>query len=99
MTEQQPPISFVNAAAVQPGFPQFISLREMGEYLVKRFDLHQGLWDVTFEIQIGVGQFGQNPADVLPGSMTRISRVGITPAVSKTHLTVDAAEVNPVPTG
>jgi hypothetical protein len=98
MTEQQPPISFINAAAFQPGVPQFVSLQEMGEYLVKRFGLHQGLWDVTFEIQIGVGQFGANPADVLPGSMTRISRVGLTPTVNKTHLSVDAAEVNPAPT-
>jgi hypothetical protein len=67
----------------------------MGAYMVKRFGLHQGLWDVTFEIQIGVGQFGQESADLLPGAMMRISRVGLTPAAVKTHLTVDAAEVNP----
>jgi hypothetical protein len=97
MTEQQPPISLIDATATQ-GAPQFISLQEVGVFLVKRFGLHQGLWDVTFEMQIGVGHFGQNPADVLPGSMTRISRVGLTPSASKTHLSVDAAEVNPAPT-
>jgi len=94
MTDQQPPVGFIDATA-QPAMPQFVSLRDMGEYLVKRFELHQGLWDVTFEIQIGVGLFGATPSDVLPGSMTRISRIGITPALSKTHLTIDAAEVNP----
>jgi len=89
-------MSFIDPVTGQPGVPQFISLQEIGEFLVKRFNLHEGLWDVTFEIQIGVGQFGQNSTDVLPGSMTRISRVGITPAISKTHLTIDAAEVNPI---
>jgi hypothetical protein len=91
MTEQHPPSIPTGTEA-----PQFISLQEMGVYLVKHFDLHQGLWDVTFEMQIGVGQFGQGPADILPGSMMRISRVGLTPALNgKTHLTVDAAEINP----
>lgn len=92
---EQPPISFIDPASAQPAPQHFISLEEMGKFLVKRFGLHEGLWDVTFEIQIGIGHFGSTPNDVLPGSMTRISRVGLTPSVNKTHLTIDAAEANP----
>jgi hypothetical protein len=79
MTEQQAPTTITPFhAAVAQVTPIHFFARD-GCAHVERFGLHQGLWDVTLEVQIGVGQFGQfgqGPADVLPGATMRISRVG-----------------------
>lgn len=66
--------------------------------LVKHYDLHQGMWDVAIEMQVGVGQFGGMPPDqaTLPGAIFRVSRVGLTQALQVGPLTVDAAEINPL---
>jgi hypothetical protein len=74
-----------------------VSLKEIGALLVKHYGLHEGLWDIVIEIQVGVGQFGAAPADAapLPGAMFRISRIGLNNALQVGPLTVNAAEVNP----
>jgi hypothetical protein len=74
-----------------------ISLKEIGALLVKRYGLHEGLWDVNVEIQVGVGQFGMPPDLVaMPGAMFRISKIGLTKAPQVGPLTVNAAEINPI---
>jgi len=78
--------------------PVPISLKEVGTLLVKHYGLHQGLWDIALEFQVGVGQFGMAPDQVpLPGAMFRISKIGLTQAQSPQPgpFTVNAAEVNP----
>lgn len=75
--------------------PQLIPLRDITALLVKHLGMHEGLWDVAFEIQVGIGQFGPTAPDLLPGAMMRIARVGLTKAQQIGPLTVDAAEINP----
>jgi hypothetical protein len=88
---EQPPTD----ARVQP---PALTLKEVGELLVKKYDLHEGIWDISIEIQAGIGQFGALP-DVLPGAMFRISRIGLSRAPEIGPHTVNAAEVNPATTG
>ena len=74
---------------------QLIPLRDLTALLVKHLGMHEGLWDVAFEIQMGIGQFGPTPSDVLPGAMMRVARVGLAKAQQIGPLTVNAAEINP----
>ena len=72
-----------------------ISLKGVGELLVKHYGLHEGLWDVAIEMNMAIGQFGTTQNDALPGAMFRLSRIGLTKAAQVGALTVNAAEVNP----
>jgi hypothetical protein len=76
-----------------------VSLKEMAALLVKYFDYHEGLYDISFALQVGIGPVG--PAGPtgegsLPGAAFAIAAVGLTKAEKPTQTTVDAAEVNPL---
>jgi hypothetical protein len=75
-------------------FPQ-IPLRDLGVLLVKHYNVHEGLWDVTFQMQVSIGQMGPEPAKALPGAMINIAAVGLSRANQVGPLTVNAAELNP----
>jgi len=72
------------------------SLREVTEILVKHQDIHEGLYNLTFEFQIAVGAIGPAPESIFPGAMFGVSRVGLSKAETPNIHTVDAAEVNPL---
>lgn len=75
--------------------PTHLSLKEVGEALVKHLGLHDGLYDVSIEFNLAVGQVGPSPETVLPGAIVGISRIGLSKAKSKSPNTIDANEVNP----
>ena len=70
---------------------EMLSLRELGQVLVKHFGHTEGLWDVAFEFRLGVGAFGPSPEHVLPSAMMGISKVGIQRADKTGPHTIDAA--------
>jgi hypothetical protein len=57
------------------------SLRDLAVLLVRDANLHEGLFDISFELQTAI--FG-------------IKSVGLLPAQTMNQHTIDAAEVNPV---
>lgn len=75
------------------------SLTELTEILVKNHGLHEGLFNLAVEFQIGVGAVGPSPESICPGAMVGISRIGLskTEESKKNIHTVNAAEVNPAP--
>ena len=76
--------------------PKFsLPIKDVATLLVKHFDLHAGLFDLAFEVQVAIGQFGMESASMLPGAAMMIRGVGLQPAPARTQGTVDAAEVNP----
>jgi hypothetical protein len=79
---------------IKPPFEP-LPLKEVAAMLVKQYDIHEGLWEVAIEVQVGIGNFGQVPEDVLPGAMFRMSRIGLNRVPISGPLTVDAAAVNP----
>lgn len=72
-----------------------LSLPEIAALLVKHFGYNEGLWDLTLEFQLAVGQVGPTPDKALPGAMLAVSRIGLIRAVMKSPSTVDASEINP----
>ena len=52
------------------------SLTELAEILSKHHGLHEGLYEVAFELQVGIGAIGPAPGSTLPGAMVGI-KVGL----------------------
>jgi hypothetical protein len=72
------------------------SLRDLAVLLVRDANLHEGLFDISFELQTAIGSFGPIDGQVLPGAIFGIKSVGLLPAQTMNQHTIDAAEVNPV---
>lgn len=85
-----PPASSENV----PGLPN-LGLKDLAELLVKHFDLHEGLFEVSFEFGLAVGGFKTPEGSMAPGFMGLINRVGLSAAQEASPNTVDAAVVNP----
>lgn len=75
------------------------SLVEMTKILIKNQELHEGLYNLSFQFQIAFGAVGPSPKLICPGAMMGISRIGLLKTEKeKTNIhTVDAATVNPAP--
>jgi hypothetical protein len=71
------------------------TLEEIAVLLVKHFGYHEGLYELSFSIQVGVGQVGPTPETQLPGAAFGIGSVGLRKTSNPGPLVVDAAEVNP----
>lgn len=70
---------------------------ELAEILVKKLDVHEGLWGLYFEFGHGGANVptGPDQKTFLPASITFIQKVGIQRFDTANNLTVDAAQVNP----
>lgn len=71
------------------------SHKDLITLLLKDQGIHEGMYDISIELQIAVGGFGPTPEQVLPGAMLGVSRIGIAKAHQVGPNTVDAAVVNP----
>ncbi len=72
-------------------------LREIAELLVKQRGLHEGIYDLAIEFNIGVGSVGGDPSAPLPGVVLGVKRIGLVKTSVHGATTVDAAKVNPPP--
>ena len=75
------------------------TLRDLATILVKDANLHQGLFDISFELQVSIGTLGPSAAEALPGALVGIKSVGLLRTEKMNLHTVDAADVNPRPAG
>ena len=73
-----------------------LELPALGTVLAKHFGVHEGLWELTFEFQVGIGAMGPSPDRALPGAMFQVCKAGLTRASKAGPLTFDAAVVNPL---
>jgi ABC-type sugar transport system substrate-binding protein len=70
-------------------------LREVTELLIKHYGLHEGLYDLSFEIVMGASRVASEQGRQLPGAFFGIRNVGLVRASELGSGTVDAAVVNP----
>lgn len=85
--------------ATEPTSPQLInqkSLRDLAVLLVRDGNIHEGLYDISLEIQVAIGNLGPTPTDSFPGALVGVKSIGLLPAEKANPNTVDAAMVNPV---
>lgn len=71
--------------------------KEVAELLVKKQDLHDGLWILNVEIgQAAVTVPGPDGKSLFPAAVSIVQRIGLKKHQgAPSNLTVDAAQVNP----
>lgn len=79
--------------ATQIGF----SYKDVVEALIKKGDLHEGLWALNVNFGLQATNIGPGEADLRPAAVVAILGIGLQKAEKETNLTVDAAKVNPKP--
>jgi len=70
--------------------------KEVAEALVRKADIHEGLWGLYVEFGIAAANVGSSPEEGLnPAAIVPILKLGIQKFEKPNNLTVDASEVNP----
>lgn len=74
-----------------------LNLPEIAEVLIKKLDIHEGLWGVYLEFGIGAANVPANPEGkaIAPAIIGLVQKIGIQRFDSPNNLTVDAAQLNP----
>lgn len=73
------------------------TIQELTEILIKYHDLHDGMYELTFEVNIAVGAIPMPEGGALPGAAVGFSKIGIKQSEGNPPNSVDAAVVNPKP--
>lgn len=70
---------------------------ELAELLVKKLEIHEGLWGVYLEFGFTAANVPTGPdvKNVLPAAISFVQKIGIQRFDTPTNLTVDASQVNP----
>jgi hypothetical protein len=73
--------------------------KEVAEALIKKQGIHEGLWGIYMEFGISAANIPIDPSGqvFLPAAIVPVAKIGIQRFDKPNSLTVDAAEVNPLP--
>jgi len=71
--------------------------KELAEVLVKKQDIHDGLWGVYVKFTLGAANIPDPNGMLIPAAISGIQEIGIQRFDQANNLTVDAAQVNPLP--
>ena len=74
------------------------SYKEVAEALIKKRDLHEGIWSVALFLGIQGSNIGPTPEDVVPAAIVPVVNIGLRKVDKINSLSVDAGLVNPIPT-
>lgn len=79
----------------RPTQPKTLSLKELNKVLIKHYKLHEGIYDVSVEFNIGVGPIGPTKDNLCPGAFIGVNGIGLVKVDQPGGSTVDAGEFNP----
>ncbi len=70
---------------------------ELAEILVKKLEIHDGLWGIYVEFGLRAANVPTSPdgKSALPAAINFVQKIGIQRFEGPNNLTVDAAQVNP----
>ena len=70
--------------------------KEVAEALIRKHNLHEGLWGLYVEFGFGAVSLGDDATKALtPTALVSVRKIGLQRSPEETNLTVDAAKVNP----
>lgn len=69
--------------------------KEVAEALVKKADIHEGLWGLYVEFGIAGANIGSGPDELNPAAIVPVLKLGVQKFDKENNLTVDASVVNP----
>jgi hypothetical protein len=70
--------------------------KEVAELLVKKQDIHEGFWGIGIEFGFGAQNI-RTPNGFAPAAIIPVQKIGLNRFEEPNNMTVDAAEVNPLP--
>lgn len=70
------------------------SYQEVAEALIKKQNLHEGIWAIYLEFALGAANI-QGPEGIMPAAIVPLVKVGLQKAEAVSAIAVDAAVVNP----
>lgn len=73
------------------------TIQELTEILIKYHGIHNGMYELTFEVNIAVGAIPMPEGGALPGAAVGFSKIGIKRSEGNLPSCVDASLVNPKP--
>lgn len=73
-----------------------LEYREIAELLIKKLDIHEGVWCVTASIGFQAALLGPSPSESIPGAIIKVQKLGLQRVEKETNTSVDAAKVNPL---
>jgi hypothetical protein len=73
--------------------------KELAEALVKKQNIHEGLWGIYIEFGLGATNInsGSDIKVLTPSAIASVQKIGIQRFAEPNNLTIDAAVVNPAP--
>jgi hypothetical protein len=69
--------------------------KEVVEALIKKQNLHEGIWRIYVEFGIAGANAGPSEDQLLPTAIVPINKLGLARVQKEDVLSVDAAKVNP----
>jgi hypothetical protein len=81
-----------------PEAGQYIfSYREVVESLLKKQNIHEGIWQLSVKFGMQATNVGPNASMLTPSAMIGLIEIGLQKVETESNLAVDAAKVNPAP--
>jgi len=76
------------------------SYREVVELLIKKQDLHEGIWSLNVKFGMKATNIGTSPEsnDNIPTAMVGVLQIGLHRGDKENNLSVDASKINPAAT-
>lgn len=74
-----------------------VELKEAILVLIRHLELHEGIWAMSVEFGLGVGNFGVSPEEARPSAFVQVQKLGLVRAEAEGPLAIDASKVNPAP--
>lgn len=71
------------------------SYKEVVEALLKKQDIHEGVWQLFVKFNLGAANIGQTETEVTPAAIVSVAQLGLLKADKETSIAVDAAKINP----
>jgi len=71
--------------------------KEVAEALLKQEHIHEGVWGLYIEFNIGAANVGPDKESLRPAAIVQILKIGLQKFEEENNLSVNAAHVNPMP--
>ena len=69
--------------------------KEIVELLLKKQDIHEGIWGLFIKFGLKAANIGASPTDMMPSAIIPVLEIGLQKGKEEGNLFVDAAKVNP----
>jgi hypothetical protein len=79
-----------------PEFSQILfSHREIVEILIKKQDIHEGIWGLYVKFGLNAANIGPTQTDVVPAAVLGVLEIGLQKFEQESNIAIDASKVNP----